>query len=76
MLTVETFRRLPFLQNFTVDEFCALERISRSTFYREVQDGRLRTVRARGRTIITRAEVERRQAEREAAAVAGNGRLQ
>lgn len=55
---------LQFRQNFTIDEFSLWEGVSRSTTYREIADGRLRPVRIRGRTIIPRAEADRRAAER------------
>lgn len=50
---------LQHLQNYTIDEFAALRRVSRSTVYREIADGRLRPTKTRGRTIIPRAEADR-----------------
>lgn len=59
---------LQYRQNFAVDELALWEGTSRSTVYREIADGRLRTVRIRGRRLIPRAEADRRAALRAAEA--------
>ena len=50
---------LRHLQNYTIEEFSAFARISRSTVYREINDGKLRASKLRGRRIIPRAEADR-----------------
>ncbi|MGE3231730.1 MAG: hypothetical protein AB7J30_20060, partial [Hyphomicrobium sp.] len=46
-------------RSFSVDEFCARHGISRSLFYDEVRDGRLRIVKAGRRSLVTvEAEAE------------------
>lgn len=39
--------------DYTILEFCEVERIGRSTVYREIADGKLIASKKRGRTIIT-----------------------
>jgi hypothetical protein len=44
---------------FAVREFCAWANISRSSFYKEVQLGRIKPVKAGCKTLILRTEAER-----------------
>jgi excisionase family DNA binding protein len=46
------------LENFTIDEFSAWARISRTTTYRAIKDRSLIAYKVRGRTIIRRADAE------------------
>lgn len=66
------FAELQYRQNFSIDEFAAWENTSRSTVYREIAEGNLRTIRVRGRRFVPREEADRRRAER----LAAMGRLQ
>lgn len=45
--------------NLTIDDTTQEYRASRSTSYREIKEGRLRTFKIRGRTFIAREEAER-----------------
>jgi excisionase family DNA binding protein len=51
---------------FRVDEFCAVTRISRSTLYKLMREGKIRTVRVAGRRLIP-AEAARALLQGEAA---------
>ena len=53
---------------FTVAEFCAATGIGRTSVYEEIAAGRLKTILAAGRRLITRADAERwLEAHRDAA---------
>lgn len=43
---------------FTVNEFCDAHAIGRTRFYREVRAGRLRTLKAGRRTLVSREDAE------------------
>ena len=44
---------------YRIHGFCCKYEIANSTFYREVQLGRLRTIRCKGKQFITEQEAER-----------------
>ena len=43
---------------FRVNEACSLLGIGRTSLYKEIASGRLRTVRAAGRTLLARPDLE------------------
>ena len=45
-------------ENFTIDEFCAWARISKTSTYRAIKDRSLVAYKVRSRTIIRRADAE------------------
>ena len=49
---------------YRIDDFCRKFQIANSTFYREVQLGRLRTIRCKGKQFITEQEAERWNSQR------------
>ncbi|WP_210035471.1 helix-turn-helix domain-containing protein [Methylobacterium sp. PvR107] len=44
---------------FTVQEFCELHKIGRTSFYKEIQTGRLEAVKVGSKTLITSAAAAR-----------------
>lgn len=44
---------------YRIDEAAGALRISRSSIYNMIRDGRLKSVKIAGRTLITRSEIER-----------------
>jgi len=57
----EVFPRLKShgLISYTVNEFCHLIGISRSTFYELLKEGKLRTVMIRGRRLVPASEAQK-----------------
>ena len=44
--------------NYQINEFCAVHRIGRSLFYKEVREGELKLIKVRGRSLVTVTEAE------------------
>jgi len=47
------------IQAYRIDEAAYVLRISRSSIYNMIRDGRLKSVKIAGRTLILRSEIER-----------------
>jgi len=47
------------IRAYRIDEAADVLRVSRSSIYNMIRDGRLKSVKIAGRTIIARSEIER-----------------